>query len=87
VDDARAKLIKRYSLSELQANAILEMQLRRLAALERKKIEQEYKDILALIKTSKICLPRRSNCAKKSAASWMISSLLITTGGKPKSLL
>jgi DNA gyrase subunit A len=51
VDDARAKLIKRYSLSELQANAILEMQLRRLAALERKKIEQEYKDILALIKT------------------------------------
>jgi DNA gyrase subunit A len=37
-------------LTEIQANAILEMQLRRLAALERKKIETEYKDALALIK-------------------------------------
>ena len=36
--------MKRFKLSELQANAILEMQLRRLAALERKKIETEYKE-------------------------------------------
>jgi DNA gyrase subunit A len=42
--------MKRYKLSELQANAILEMQLRRLAALERKKIETEYKETLAQIK-------------------------------------
>jgi DNA gyrase subunit A len=42
--------MKRYKLSELQANAILEMQLRRLAALERKKIETEYKETVALIK-------------------------------------
>ena len=42
--------MKRYKLSELQANAILEMQLRRLAALERKKIETEYKETLGLIK-------------------------------------
>ncbi len=50
VETARTKLMKRYKLTELQANAILEMQLRRLAALERKKIETEYKEILALIK-------------------------------------
>jgi DNA gyrase subunit A len=50
VDMARTRLMKRYKLSELQANAILEMQLRRLAALERKKIEIEFKDVLALIK-------------------------------------
>jgi DNA gyrase subunit A len=50
VDTARTRLKKRFKLSELQANAILEMQLRRLAALERKKIETEYKEIVALIK-------------------------------------
>ncbi len=50
VESARERLMKRYKLSELQANAILEMQLRRLAALERKKIETEYKELQALIK-------------------------------------
>ena len=50
VESARTRLMKRYKLSELQANAILEMQLRRLAALERKKIETEYKETLGLIK-------------------------------------
>ncbi|MFH2102109.1 MAG: DNA gyrase subunit A [Chloroflexota bacterium] len=51
VDTARTRLMKRYKLSDVQANAILEMQLRRLAALERKKIETEYKETLALIKS------------------------------------
>ena len=50
VDTARAKLMKRYKLTELQANAILDMQLRRLAALERKKIETEYREVTAIIK-------------------------------------
>jgi DNA gyrase subunit A len=50
VETARARLMKRFKLTEVQANAILEMQLRRLAALERKKIETEYKETLALIK-------------------------------------
>jgi DNA gyrase subunit A len=50
VETARTRLMKRYKLTELQANAILEMQLRRLAALERKKIETEYKETVALIK-------------------------------------
>jgi DNA gyrase subunit A len=49
VDTARSALIKRFGLTEIQANAILEMQLRRLAALERKKIEDEYKAIIQLI--------------------------------------
>ena len=41
--------MERFALSEIQANAILEMQLRRLAALERKKIEDEYIAIMQLI--------------------------------------
>jgi DNA gyrase subunit A len=48
-DAARAALVKRFKLSEAQANAILEMQLRRLAALERKKIEDEYEGVIRLI--------------------------------------
>lgn len=50
VETARTRLMKKYKLTEIQANAILEMQLRRLAALERKKIETEHKETLALIK-------------------------------------
>jgi DNA gyrase subunit A len=49
VDAARSALIKQFSLTEVQANAILEMQLRRLAALERRKIEDEYRAIIKLI--------------------------------------
>ncbi len=48
-DAARGALMERFGLSEAQANAILEMQLRRLAALERKKIEDEYESIIRLI--------------------------------------
>jgi DNA gyrase subunit A len=44
-DTAKERLIKRFKLSELQAQAILDMQLRRLAALERQKIEDEYKQV------------------------------------------
>ena len=46
-EEAKAALIKEYELSPVQAQAILEMQLRRLTALERSKIEEEY---LSLIK-------------------------------------
>jgi len=48
-DAARGALMSRFGLSEVQANAILEMQLRRLAALERKKIEDEYEAVIRLI--------------------------------------
>jgi len=49
VDEARTNLITRFKLSELQAQAILDMQLRRLAALERWKIEEEHKEVMAKI--------------------------------------
>ncbi|HEY3289908.1 MAG TPA: DNA topoisomerase (ATP-hydrolyzing), partial [Anaerolineae bacterium] len=46
---ARTQLVARFNLSELQAQAILDMQLRRLAALERQKIEDEYQECLKTI--------------------------------------
>ena len=49
VDDARAQLMSKFKFSELQANAILEMRLSKLAGLERKKIEDELKEVQALI--------------------------------------
>ncbi len=48
-EDAKKNLIERFKLSEIQATAILDMQLRRLAALEREKIEKEYEEIKKLI--------------------------------------
>lgn len=53
VDDARTNLMKRFKFSEIQANAILEMRLQKLAGLERKKIEDELAEIQALIKELK----------------------------------
>ncbi len=44
-DDAKEKLVKRFKLTEIQAQAILDMQLRRLAALERWKIEEEARQV------------------------------------------
>jgi len=44
-DEAKNNLMTRFKLSELQAVAILDMQLRKLAALERQKIEDEYKKV------------------------------------------
>ncbi len=48
-DVARVRLMEGFGLTEPQASAILDMQLRRLAALERQKIEDEYKEITAHI--------------------------------------
>ncbi len=48
-DEARTKLMDRFKLSEIQANAILDMQLRRLSALEVEKLEAEWKEVKALI--------------------------------------
>jgi len=50
IDDARGSLMKGFKFSEIQANAILEMKLQKLAGLERKKVEDELKDVQALIK-------------------------------------
>jgi len=48
-DTARRNLMSGFKLSEIQANAILDMRLARLAALERKKIDEEYRAVLAEI--------------------------------------
>jgi DNA gyrase subunit A len=50
VETARKNLRKRFKLSIVQAQAILDMPLRRLASLERRKIEEEYKEVKALIR-------------------------------------
>ncbi|MBU0572286.1 DNA gyrase subunit A [Patescibacteria group bacterium] len=48
-EDAKRNLIKKFGLTDIQSTAILDMQLRRLAALEREKIEKEYNEIKKLI--------------------------------------
>jgi len=60
-DEARSGLIKRFEFSDLQAQAILDLQLRRLSALERYKIEEELNQIQAIIKDCRDLLasPRR----------------------------
>lgn len=50
VDTARNNLMKALQITEIQAQAILDMQLRRLAALERKKLQDEYKEKVKIIK-------------------------------------
>jgi DNA gyrase subunit A len=55
-DEAREGLMKLLEVDELQANAILDMQLRRLAALERQKIVDEYESLMADIKELTIIL-------------------------------
>ena len=59
-DTARANLIKEFKFTEVQAQAILDMQLRRLAALERRRLEEEYQEIKALIKSLQELLDSRN---------------------------
>ena len=48
-DDAKEKLMERFGLSDIQAQAILDMQLKRLQGLQREKIEEEYQELMKLI--------------------------------------
>ena len=48
-DDAKERLIARFELSDIQAQAILDMQLKRLSGLQREKLEEEYAELLRLI--------------------------------------
>jgi DNA gyrase subunit A len=56
VDTARQGLMAEFKLSEIQANAILEMRLARLTGLERSKVEQEYLEVIKLIEQLKSIL-------------------------------
>ena len=49
-DNAKERLMERFSLSDIQAQAILDMQLKRLQGLEHEKIDEEYRNLMALIK-------------------------------------
>jgi len=66
-DDARTALMKKFKLTEIQSNAILEMQLRRLAGLERQKIIDELKALVAFIKECEAILkdPKRIDTIMK----------------------
>jgi DNA gyrase subunit A len=55
-DDARVNLMENFDLTERQASAILDMRLRRLAALERQKLQEDYDEVLALIRDLKALL-------------------------------
>ena len=56
VETARNNLMRKFNLDEIQAQAILDMPLRRLAALERKKIEDEHKEVTKRIRELKSLL-------------------------------
>ena len=48
-DDAKERLMERFGLSEIQAQAILDMRLKTLSGLQREKIEEEYNELMKLI--------------------------------------
>lgn len=56
VETAKQNLMRKFKLSEIQAKAILDMRLQRLTGLERKKIEDEYKETIKLINKLKAIL-------------------------------
>jgi DNA gyrase subunit A len=55
-DEARTKLMRRFKLSEIQANHILDMPLRRLTRLEREKLDDEHRELQAAIRRKKALL-------------------------------
>ena len=58
-DEARQKLIKKFSLSEVQAKAIVEMRLRQLTGLEQDKLRSEYDELISTIKDLKDILANK----------------------------
>jgi DNA gyrase subunit A len=59
-EDAKNGLMKQFKLTEIQAQAILDMRLQRLTGLEREKVEQEYLDVIKLIEKLKGILESKS---------------------------
>jgi DNA gyrase subunit A len=60
-DDAKQALMKNFELSDLQAQAIIDMRLGRLTSLERNKIDEEYAELLKLIERLNTFLSSRTN--------------------------
>lgn len=63
-DDARTRLMERFSLTEQQANAILEMKLRALTGLEQQKLEAEYEDIKKYVDELNLILNDDNECRR-----------------------
>ncbi|MFA4931144.1 MAG: DNA gyrase subunit A [Patescibacteria group bacterium] len=63
-EDAHQNLVKKFKFSDKQATAILEMRLQTLAGLERKKIEEEFKEVIELIKKLQELLSSDKNIMK-----------------------
>ena len=59
-DDAAERLMKRFNLTEIQANAILEMRLKTLSGLQREKIEEEYEQLMKQIERYRAILASES---------------------------
>ncbi len=59
-DDAKERLMERFKLSDIQAQAILDMQLKRLSGLQREKLEDEYNELMKLIAYYKEVLANES---------------------------
>ena len=64
VQIAKAELIERFELTDVQAQAIVDMRLRALTGLEREKLEAEYKELMEQISRFK------SNSCRQKTASW-----------------
>ncbi|MGB9664920.1 MAG: DNA gyrase subunit A [Ignavibacteria bacterium] len=60
VETAKTGLMRKFKLSEIQAKAILDMRLQRLTGLERKKIEDEYRETIKLIEKLKFILANKA---------------------------
>ncbi len=83
-ETARTGLMDLLDVDEVQADAILAMQLRRLAALERQKILDEHNELMRKITDYKTSSPSRNASARSSATSWTKSSPSMATNAVPR---
>lgn len=72
VQDAKNSLIERFGLTEVQAQAIVDMRLRALTGLEREKLEAEYKELMDKISYLKAILADEKNYLELSKMSFLL---------------
>lgn len=85
VETAKNGLMKRFKLSEIQAKAILDMRLQRLTGLERKKIEDEYRETIKLIEKLKFILVNKAK--RMQIISDELNELKVKYGDERRTLL
>lgn len=72
VQDAKNSLIERFGLTEIQAQAIVDMRLRALTGLEREKLEAEYKELMDKISYLKAILADEKNYSELSKMNFLL---------------